>query len=116
MAYRNYSVANGFTVDPSGNGDFTTIAAALTASVSGTDIFIRPGTYTENLTLKAGVNLVGFKGDESTPNVTIIGKLTYTVAGTCTVSNIRLQTISDFFLAVTGSAASVINLENCFLN
>lgn len=116
MAYRNYSVANGFTVAKDGTGDFTTIAAALTAASSGKDIFIRPGTYTENLTLKAGVNLVGFKGDELTPNVTIIGKLTYTVAGSCTVSNIRLQTNSDFFLVVSGSAASIINLENCYLN
>jgi hypothetical protein len=116
MAYRNYSVANGFTVDPTGNGDFTTIAAALTAASSGKDIFIRPGTYTENLTLKAGVNLVGFSGDESTPNVTLIGKLTYTAAGTCTVSNIRLQTNSDFFLVVSGANASVINFKNCYLN
>jgi hypothetical protein len=116
MAYRNYSVANGFTVATDGSGDFTTIAAALTAASSGMDIFIRPGTYTENLTLKAGVNIVGFTGDESTPNVTIIGKLTYTVAGTCTISNIRLQTNSDFFLVVSGSSASIINLKDCTLN
>lgn len=116
MAYRNYSVANGFTVAQDGSGDFTTIAAALTAASSGMDIFIRPGSYTENLTLKAGVNLIGFSGDESTPNVTIIGKLTYTVAGRCSISNIRLQTNSDFFLSVTGTLNSILYINNCYLN
>jgi hypothetical protein len=116
MGYRNYSVANGFTVDPSGNGDFKTIAAALTASTSGTTIFIRPGTYTENLTLKAGVNLVAYISDGLTPNVTIVGKCTFTAAGTVSISGVRPQTNSDFFLAVTGSAASIVNLDYCYLN
>lgn len=116
MAYRDYSTAYGRIVDPNGHGDFTTIAAALTASASGQQIFIKSGTYTENLTLKVGVNLVGFNGDGDTPEVTIIGKATLTAAGTVTISNIRLQTNSDFFLAVTGSAASIVNLNNCYLN
>lgn len=115
MAYRNYSVANGFTVDPSGNGDFTTIAAAITAATSGTDIFIRPGTYIENPTLKAGVNLVGFTGDSEVPTVNIVGKVTFTAAGTVCISNIRLVTNSDFLLEVTGSAGSVVKLNNCRL-
>lgn len=97
-------------------GTHTTITSALTAASSGDTILIRDGTYTENLTLKAGVNLAAFIGDELTPNVTIVGKCTMTTAGTVTISGIRLQTNSDFFLAVTGSAASVVNLVNCYLN
>ena len=50
MGYRNYSTACSKIVSPDGNGDFQTIGAALTAAVSGQTIFIRPGTYTENLT------------------------------------------------------------------
>jgi hypothetical protein len=104
-------------VDPTANiGTHQTIAAALTAASSGDTIFIRPGSFTENLTLKAGVNLVAFNGDESTPNVTIIGKATFTAAGKVSISNIRLQTNSDFFLAVTGTAASSVVLTNCYLN
>ncbi len=107
-------------VDPSttigSRGTFSTIAAALTAASSGQDIFIRTGTYTENLTLKAGVNLVGFSGDETTPNVTIIGTCTMTTAGAVTISNVRLQTNSAALLAVTGSANSVVTLNNCYLN
>lgn len=116
MAYRDYSVAYGHIVDAGGHGDFSTIAAALTAASSGQTIFIRPGTYTENLTLKAGVNLAAFTGDSLTPNVTIIGKLTFTAAGTVSISGIRLQTNSDFFLAVTGASSSKVNLRNCYLN
>lgn len=97
-------------------GTYSTIATALTAAVSGQTIFIRPGTYTEDITLKAGVNLVGFTGDGLTPEVTIVGKATFAAAGTTTVSNIRLQTNSDFFLVISGNAASIVNLQSCYLN
>ena len=116
MSYRNYATANSRIVDPSGNGDFATIATALTASVSGQTIFIRPGTYTESLTLKAGVNLTAFSGSGDTPNVTIIGKAQISAAGTVTISNIRLQTNTDFIMVIDGSAATIINLNNCYLN
>jgi len=119
MGYRNYSVANGFIVDPSGNGDFKTISLALTAagSVGGNGtIFIRPGTYTENPALVAGWNLTGFMDDGLTPTVTIIGKCTFSSAGTVSISCIRLQTNSDYFLSITGSAASDVNVDYCYLN
>jgi len=80
-----------WVVDPTaGQGTHTTIASAITSASSGDTIFIRPGTYTENLTLKAGVNLAAFNGDQNTPNVTIIGNNTLTTAGTVSISNIRL--------------------------
>lgn len=108
-------------VNPTANsgGNQTTIQAAITAASSGDTIFVMPGTtgiYTENLTLKAGVNIVAFTGDSTTPNVTIVGKATLTTAGTVTISNIRLTTNSDFALAVTGIAASIVNLNSCDLN
>lgn len=116
MSHRLYSSNIGRIVDPSGKGDFTTIATALTASSSGQTIFIRPGTYTENLTLKAGVNLVAYDCSALTPSVTIIGKLTATFAGTCTIEGIRLQTNSDNILSITGSAATIVNLLSCYIN
>lgn len=99
-----------------GQGTHTTIASALTSASSGDTIFIRPGTYTENLTLKAGVNLTAFSGDELTPEVTIVGTCTFTAAGSVSISNIRLQTNSANLLAVTGSSASIVYLNNCYLN
>lgn len=104
-------------VDPLGfNGTHTTIASAITSATSGDTIFIMPGTYTENITLKAGVNLTAFECDAFTPNVTIVGKCTMTTAGTVSIYGIRLQTNSDFLLAVTGSAASIVKLIGCYLN
>lgn len=94
----------------------TTIASALTSASSGETIFIKPGTYTENLTLKAGVNLAAYAGDAYNPNVTIIGKCTFTGAGTVSISGIRLQTNSDFALSVTGSSASIVYLLGCYIN
>lgn len=116
LSTNNYGPEKFIVSASAAEGTHTTIAAALTAASSGDTIFIRPGTYTENLTLKAGVNIVANEVDAYTPNVTIIGKATFTAAGTVSISGIRLQTNSDFALAVTGSAASVVNLYNCFLN
>ena len=120
LATNNYGPAK-FIVDgtTTANGTHSTIAAALTSASSGDTIFIRPGTYTENLTLKAGVNLTAFGSDSSlnaTGKVIISGTCTMTTAGSVTISGIQLQTNSAALLAVTGSAASVVNLENCYLN
>ena len=112
-----YIVAADGTVGTGAN--YTTIASAISAAQSSgvnSTIFIQPGTYTENFTITPGINLTAFECDSFTPNVTIIGKITMTAAGTCSLSGIRLQTNSDFLLSVTGNAASVINLINCFLN
>lgn len=107
-------------VDPSATvglrGTYQTIQAAINDAVAGQNVFIRPGTYTENLTLKVGVNLISYLGDAFTPQVTIVGTCTLTTAGTVTISGIRLQTNSNFAIAVTGSVASVLNLVNCYLN
>lgn len=97
-------------------GNQTTITAALTAAVAGETIFVMPGTYTENISMKAGVNIVAYTVDSLTPNVTLIGKITATFAGTAGISGLRLQTNSDNFLAVTGSSATIINLSDCYLN
>jgi C1q domain-containing protein len=98
------------------DGTHTTISAAITSASSGDTIFVRDGTYTENPTLKGGITIVGLGGDGLNPNVILNGTLTANFAGTATISNICLQTNSAPFLSVTGTAATVINLDNCFLN
>jgi hypothetical protein len=115
MGYRDYSTAKGRIVDATGHGDFTTIQAAINAASSGQTIFIRPGTYTENPALKAGVNLSAYDCDAITPNVTILGKCTFSTAGDIVMSGINFQTNSDFAIAVTGSAASFVQLDNCYI-
>lgn len=112
-----YVVSN----DPT-QGTHTTIQSAITAAeLTGFNqtVFIRPKTdgtaYSENLTLKAGVNLTAFQCDALTPNVTISGTCTFTAAGTVTISGIRLASNGAEFLSVTGTAASIVNLNNCYL-
>lgn len=117
MSYRNYSVANGFHVDPSGNGDFKTITAALAAATAPQTIYLAPRvSYTENLTLKAGIDITCLDGDANVPNVKIIGKLSASFSGACSISNIYLQTNGDNILSLTGANATVVNLNNCYLN
>jgi hypothetical protein len=41
---------------------YSTVSAALTAAVSGDLVYVRPGTYTESITLKNGVNVWCDKG------------------------------------------------------
>jgi hypothetical protein len=119
LSTNTFTTAKWIVSATASDGTHTTIATALTSASSGDTIFIRPGTYTENPTLKAGVNLTAFGSDSSlnqTGKVIISGKCTMTTAGTVTISGIQLQTNSDFCLAVTGSAASIVNLQNCNIN
>ncbi len=118
-ATNNYACSS-FIVAPTiaEGANFTTIASALAAASSGDTIFIKPGTYTEDLTPVEGVNLTSFYGSQlgNTPQVIILGNCTFTTAGSVVISGIQLETNGDFLLSVTGSAASFIVLENCFLN
>jgi hypothetical protein len=111
-----YIVSAGGAAD---GANYTTIASAITAAVAAggnQTIFIQPGTYTENLTLSANINLAAYNCDATTPNVTISGTLTASFAGTASISGIRLQTNSANVLSITGSSATIINLVNCFIN
>lgn len=116
LSTNTFTVAKWVVSSDATQGTHTTIAAALTSASSGDTIFIRDGTYTENITGKAGVTLTASLGDAGEPNVTIIGKCTFTTAGSFSISNIKLQTNSDFVLAVTGSAASIVYLTDCNLS
>lgn len=104
-------------VDPTaGQGTHTTIAAALTDASANQTVFLRPGTYTENITFKTSVNISAYDCDAETPNVTIVGKCTHNTAGTVTCSGIRFQTNSDYCIVVSGSSASILILVNCYIN
>ncbi len=102
------------------DGTHTTIQAAINAASAGDTIFIRSKStsYAEDLTLKAGVNLTGFTCDgslSSVSNVIIKGNATFTGAGTVTISGVQLKTNGGAFLTVSGSAASIVNLTDCYL-
>lgn len=117
-----YIVSAGGATD---GANYTTISTAYAAAVlagAPQTVFIQPGTYTENLTLTAGINISAFTSDgfrdlaAATDAVIIIGKITMTTAGTVSIANIQLRTNSDYFLEVTGTAASIVYLDHCYLN
>lgn len=102
-------------VDPvAGKGDYTTITAAITAASSGQTVYVRPGTYTENPTLKAGVDIATVGDEGLTPCVTISGKCTFSTSGTVTISGILFQTNSDY--CISNTSTGTINLSRCFIN
>lgn len=118
LSTNNYGPAKFIVATSSANGTHTTLASAMAAASSGDTIFMRD-SVTENVTLTPGVNISAYGSDSSsngTGKVKIIGKLTMTGAGSVTISGVQLQTNSDNFLVVSGSAASIVNLYNCYLN
>lgn len=108
-------VSNFVVSTVSGQGNYTTLAAAMAAASAGDTIFLKT-SVTENVTITPGVNIVGWSGVGDSGSVSITGTLTMTGAGTSTVSNLRLTTNSAAVIAVTGSSASVLNIENCYIN
>jgi hypothetical protein len=106
------------------NGTHTTIASAVAAASNGDTILIMPGVFSENIDLDtfattyvgtASLNITAMPGDENNL-VAVFGKWTCTSAKLVTITNIDLITNADYFLSVTGSTATQINLQNCFLN
>ena len=113
----NLFLPSKWMVDPvAGSGTNTTIQAAINAASAGDTVFIRGGTYTEDLTLKAGVNITAFRASSLSGAVTIIGNATYTGTGTASICSVKLQTNANFLVTVSGSNASVLNLINVTLN
>jgi len=112
------AVSSSFVVDPDSDyGTHTTIQSAITAASAGEVIIIRPGTYTEDLTLKVGVDLVSISTDFNSGQVTIVGKCTLSSGdGVCSISNVRFTTNSDYSIVVSGSDDSYVRIINCVFN
>jgi hypothetical protein len=103
--------------DTSNGANYSTIAAASAAAGAGNVVYIqgRSTPYVEDITLLAGQTLSSLPGSGFNGNVTIQGKLTATFSGTATVSGIRLKTNGDAFLEVSGSNATKVYINNCWL-
>lgn len=111
-----YIVSAGGAAD---GANYTTIASAITAAAAAggvQTVFIQPGTYTENLTLSANVNLVAFVADKDTPTVSIVGKITASFSGSAALSGIRLVTNADNCLVQSGANACNLTLSECYIS
>lgn len=110
-----YIVSAGGTSD---GANYTTIASAITAAAAAggaQDIFIQPGTYTENLTIPANINLTGFVTDVGAGaglGVLIVGKLSFSGSGTCNLANLSITTNGDYAIQMTGSNVCTLICRN----
>lgn len=105
-----------FVVDPSASegerGTYQTIQAAVTAASSGDVIFLRDGTYTENVTLKDGIIITSFDERGGTPPE-VVGKFSLS-SGTAVLKGLELSTNTDYVISCTGTGT--VNAYNCRLN
>jgi len=107
-----------YVVGLAGEAGYTTIQSALDAANAAgipAAVYVKPGTYTENLTLYDGIDLWGAVGVADTQTCTIIGTHTPPASGTLTIRNIFLQSATNIFnSAVAGTAALI--LIDCAVN
>src|SRR5580693_990207 len=113
-ADNNFGVSKWIVNSTAGLGTHTTLATAMSAASSGDTIFLMT-SVTENVTITPGVNITAWSGGSAnTPSIT--GTLTMTGAGTSTISGLELITNSAAIISITGSAASILNVNDCYLN
>lgn len=114
LSTNTFTTAKWIVSSTASDGTHTTLAGAMASASSGDTIFLRT-SVTENVTITPGVNITAWSGGSlNTPSIT--GTLTMTAAGTSTISGLELITNSAAIIAVTGSAASILNVNNCYLN
>jgi len=104
-----------------GNGcNYNTIQSAINAAVSGDVILVRSGTYAENLTLKAGVEIHGVAADGRLPfqTVTINGNHTYADDGFTALQFITFSSglANVFDITSFPGGSSYVALKNCRLD
>ena len=96
----------------SANRPYLTVSKAISVASVGTTVYVYPGTYTENVTFKANVNL-------SSPikfGVYITGNHTANFNGTTILDNITLNSSSGNTLYFTGTNAQNLQLINSSVN
>jgi hypothetical protein len=96
--------------------NFTTITAALNASVAGDIIIVRAGSYTEDLVVTIGVNIVGWNAT-TYPMTVPANPFQDVVWGTCLIQNIPVGekvVLSGLnFARPTAAGGFTIGVNNC---
>lgn len=109
----NYSSYK-YVVTGSEPGPFHTIQSAIDyihAQGGSTTILVRPGTYTESLTLYSGINIKGAEDGQ----VIMYGTHTPPASGSITISNCTLQADTDI-LSSSAAGTADITISNCIFN
>lgn len=92
-------------------GTYTTIQAAVTAATAPANVYIRPGLYVENVTMKDGVNLIGLS-KFSTTICKLTGKITIGSGALCRVVSMTLAGNNDYFCVNTSAN---ITFDECLI-
>lgn len=100
----------GGSSDGSKSRPYTTYTDAAAAASSGDTIKIYPGTFTEDLQLVAGVNVIGLCNPRS-DIVSFTGRLIADYSGTCYVKNITCNEDTDDALEVSGTDACILYIR-----
>jgi hypothetical protein len=88
---------------------FLTITAALAVALNGDTIFLSPGTFTENVTLTKGVNMVGTYNEQGlTEGTSILGNFVFDMVNPVATVNPTLNHIR-FISPNTSNAFKVLN-------
>jgi hypothetical protein len=96
-------------------GTHTTIQSAIDdATLIGTPqyVFIRPGTYVGNLTLKTNVSLANFSCAQNAPVVKISGNITVQTNVNSSITGIQLNNTGGALITMA-SSPSTLTLLNC---
>ena len=91
------------------NKPYLTVSKAITEATSGTTLFIFPGTYTEDITLKAGINMVA----PAKFSVYIKGKVTVNMIGTVYAEKIIFKNDTDIVIDFKGTGAQNLQMLMC---
>ena len=73
-------------------------------------IYVRPGTYVENLTLIAGITIASIPGDGYDNLVQIEGSITGTYSGISTISGCKLVATTAGGIILSGGAGTQLYL------
>lgn len=102
-----------YVVGPAPDAHYQTVQAGINAAnaAGGGTVYIKPGTYTENLTLYSGVSLWG--GDIDT--TIIVGVHVPPLAGTLSMQFLRLNSATHILNSAAAGTTNII-INECIIN
>lgn len=112
-----------YVVGPVGEAGYQTIQSALDAAnaAGGGIVYVQPGSYTENLTLYDGTQVVSFGFSDTQDGVNITGTHTPPTSGGFVFRNVQLISATDVFSSAAAGTAHIVvadaavNIANGYL-
>lgn len=94
---------------------YSTIALAMAAASSGDKILLKPGTYAESFTIKAGVTLEGYDRKQVTINGAAATGNRITLGSGSVLRNVTILAPTDFTSAIVGNSTGVAYVEKVYI-